>query len=57
MENNYGYKSFDKNFETFNGMKMEENHIYKLEGTIKKKEYGYHFAKRLEDALGFVDGL
>ena len=52
-----GYKSFNKNFETFNNIKMKENQIYKIDDDIKYSKVGYHFATRLEDTLRYVNGL
>ena len=55
--NNNGYKSFNKDFKTFNDIIMEPNKIYELDGEIKYHKYGYHFASRLEDTLRYVNGL
>ena len=52
-----GYKSFNKDFMTFNNMKMQPYAIYKTEEDIKYRRSGYHFAKRLEDTLRYVNGL
>ena len=57
MDNKNGYKSFNSNFETFNNIKLEPNKTYELSENIKYHKYGYHFAKRLEDTLRYVNGL
>ena len=52
-----GFKSFDKNFKSFNDIIMEPNKIYEIDGEIKYHKHGYHFASRLEDTLRYVNGL
>ena len=57
MKPTNGYKSFNYNFETFNSIKLEPNKIYTTNEKIKYHHNGYHFAKRLEDTLRYVNGL
>ena len=57
MDEIIGYKSFNKDFETFNNIKMEPNKIYETDDNIKYHRHGYHFAERLEDTLRYVNGL
>lgn len=53
-----GYKAFNKNFETFNGMKFKEKDIKHTSGTIKAGPIdgnGFHICLNFEDTFRYVD--
>lgn len=54
-----GYKALNKDMTNCYGKKFEEGKIYSVDGPIKygTTGNGYHFAKRLEDTLRYVDAI
>lgn len=54
-----GYKAFNKDMTNMYGKKFEVGKTYSVNGKIKygTTGNGYHFAKRLEDTLRYVNAL
>ena len=54
-----GYKAFNSDMTNRYGKKFEVNKLYVVDGSIKfgVNGNGYHFCKRLEDTLRYVDGM
>ena len=50
-----GYKALDKDLKNRYGFQYEFDKIYILNGKLKWKENGFHFCKRPEDTLRYVD--
>lgn len=54
-----GYKAFDKDMKNRYGQSFKEKASYHIDGDIKfgVNGNGFHFCKRLEDTLRYVDGM
>lgn len=54
-----GYKAFSNDMKNRYGMKFEEGNFYKVKGVLKfgNGGNGFHFCKRLEDTLRYVDAM
>ena len=50
-----GYKVFDKNFRARTGFRFEEGKTYTHNEKLIAKKQGFHFAKRLEDTLRYIN--
>ena len=57
----FGYKAFDKGLFDMYGNKMELNHKYSVEGSIRwhgtNGGNGYHFCSKMEDCFSYFNGF